>query len=295
MLWVLGARHRFQLTPAWALDAHAEQATPLAGDGAVRSFSTGGKLHTSRFPRDSFAIDYALVNATTRDSYYGKISHTARWSDSVLSAVRINGSRAQSHAQPTSATNEYKAALALGWRMPEERSLSVLGRYTALGRESNEIGVTDRRAHIVLGYLGYSFDDVDSMSLRWSRRWDYDDLYSAQGGRMTNFGLARWVHGLPGRWSLSTHVAQRNDSLFGVENSYGVELGYKLSSKAVLAFGFNPRGFNDNEIAVDERPRKGWTLRLRFSIDSALSRWLDAPMPVEAPTADMPSDAAPLQ
>ena len=289
-LWVIGARHRFDLAPRWALDANIEQATPLEGSGAVRSFSTGGKLHTSRFPRDSFSVDYALVNSALRNSYYGKLSHTARWSDSVLSAVRMSATRGQSKTSPTAATNEFSSAFALGWREPQAKRLSILGRYTWLGRASNEPDVTDRHAHIVLGYLGYLFDEADSMSWRWSRRWDHDDLYGAQGGRYTDFALARWVHNWPGRWSLSGHVARREDTVFGNENSLGLEIGYRLSSKAALALAFNPRGFNDNEISVDEKPRKGWTLRLRFSIESALSRWLDAPMPAEAPELSGPVD-----
>ncbi len=292
MLWVLGARHRFQIGARWALDANIEQATPLRGSGAVRSFTTGGKLHTSRFPRDALSFDYALVNSALRDSYYTKLSHTARWSDSVLSALRMGATRGQSNTAPTTATNEYSAAWALGWRDPVAKRLAVLGRYTFTGRQSNESGVTDRRAHIVLGYVGHVFDDLDSVSLRWSRRWDYDDLYAAEGGRRTDFALARWVHVLHGRWSLSGHVAQRDDTVYGRQRSVGLELGYKLSSKAALALAFNPSGFNDNEIAVDEKPRKGWTLRLRFSIESALSRWLDAPMPAQAPDWPGPADPA---
>ena len=48
----------------------------------------------------------------------------------------------------------------------------------------------------------------------------------------------------------------------------------------VLAVGYNPRGMNDNELAIDDRLGKGFTLRLRFSIESALARWLDPPWPL---------------
>ena len=47
----------------------------------------------------------------------------------------------------------------------------------------------------------------------------------------------------------------------------------------MLAVGYNPRGFRDHEIEVDERLKQGPTLRLRFSIEAALARWLDPPMP----------------
>lgn len=276
-LWVVGWRHRFRLDPRWTLDAHAEQATPIAGPSAVRSFIVGGRLYASRFPRDSFAVDFDVVDAQTRDSFYSAAKYTARLSGSVLSDTRISFSRGQAHGDLNRATNEWKAALALGWREPEARRLSVLGRHTWIGRSSDEAGITDRRARIVLGYLGYTFDATDALSARLSRRWDHDELYPPDNRRLTDFALVRIVHDLNRRWSLSAHVARRNDSVFGNENSAGIEIGYKLSSRAVLALGYNPIGFNDNEISVDERPRRGVNLRLRFFVDSALSRWLDAP------------------
>ena len=48
-----------------------------------------------------------------------------------------------------------------------------------------------------------------------------------------------------------------------------------------LAVGYNPRDMSDNELAIDDRLGKGFTLRLRFSIESALARWLDPPWPLE--------------
>lgn len=292
LLWVVGARHRFDLARGMKLHANVEQATPIAGSGAERSFSVGGRLEGSRFPRDSFSLESSLVESQTRDSVYGAYGYTARLSDSVLAALRTSTSRGQTHADAGQGTTEYKAALAFGWREPERRRLHVLGRHTVLGRLSTEAGITDRHAQVLLAYVGMRLSESDAWSARWSRRWDHDALYAAAGGRTTNFALVRGVHDLAGRWSLSAHVARREDSVFGPTNGYGIELGYRLSSKAVLALGYNPSGFNDNEISIDERTRKGWNLRLRFSIDSVLSRWLDTPLP--AGTAQTWPDALPL-
>jgi hypothetical protein len=92
------------------------------------------------------------------------------------------------------------------------------------------------------------------------------------------------------RLSLSGHVAWRRDSIDGLMPGYGAELGWRLSRLVVLAFGYNPRGFADNELTLDELPHQGWTLRLRFTIEGALDRWLDAGRRAPVGPVQLPAD-----
>jgi hypothetical protein len=116
------------------------------------------------------------------------------------------------------------------------------------------------------------------LSLRISRRWDYDD--GIQGGalRTTDLVVARATHDLRGRWTVSAHAASRRDSFAPRQNGLGAELGFKLSKRVALALGYNLRGIDDSELAIDDRLAKGVTLRLQFSIEAALARWLDPPL-----------------
>jgi hypothetical protein len=275
-LLVLGWRHAWPVAPRWLLQGHVEQATPIAGPNAVRSFGIGGRLWHGAFPANTFVTDLELVNSEREDSLYTAIKYTFRIDDHLLTALRMNATRTQPHgAADTGATN-YKASAALGWREPSAKRLSMLGRWTFAGTETDENASSDRRAHIALAGANYIVGDADSASARWSRRWERSELRPEFHPRGTTLVLGRWVHDLNDRWSLSAHAARRNDEVDGSASGVGAELGYRLSRKAVLAIGYNPRGFDDHELEVDERLKKGLTLRLRFSIDAALSRWFDA-------------------
>ena len=276
-IWVLGWRHAWRPAPRWLLQSHVEQATPLAGPNAVRSFSVGGRLWRGAFPNNTFVTDFEAVNSQRDDSVYAGIKYTVRLGDHLLSALRLNASHTQPHGTPDAGTTAYKASAALGWREPIDQRLSLLGRWTVAGTEASEVGALDRRAHIALLGGNYDLGAADSASARWSQRWERDEARPELHPRRTTLAMARWVHDFADtRWSASAHVARRNDDLDGNAGGIGAELGYQLSRKAVLAFGYNPRGFSDHELEVDERLGKGFTLRLRFSINAALGRWFDA-------------------
>ena len=276
-LLVLGWRHSWPLAPRWLLQSHVEQAMPIAGPNAVRSFTIGGRLWRGAFPDNTFVTEFELVNSDREDSFYSAIKYTFRLDDDLLAALRVNATRTQPHGSADTGTTTYKASAALGWREPEAKRLSVLGRWTVTGTETDEAASTDRRAHIALVGANYDVGPVDTATVRWTRRWERNELLPEFDPRVTTMALGRWSHELDPRWSLSAHLARRSDDVDGPATGFGAEVGYKISSKAVLAVGYNPRGFNDHELEVDERLHKGFTLRLRFSIDAALSRWFDAP------------------
>jgi hypothetical protein len=275
---VLGWRHSWLPAPRWLVQGHVEQATPLAGPSPVRSVAVGARVLRNAFPANSFAADLEVVNSDRDDSLYADAKYTFRWSENVLAALRGELTRVQPHAGAQAGTSSYKTALALGWREPDARLLAVLGRWTLTGTKLDAGPPADRRAHIVLGGANLDLGDGHSVSGRYTQRWERDETQPTDGTRMTRMALARWVHELGPLWSVSAHAARRQDDREGDANGAGAELGLRLSRKAVLALGYNPRGFSDRELEVDERLQKGLTLRLRFSIDGALGRWLDTPM-----------------
>lgn len=276
-LAVLGWRHAWRPAERWLLQGHIEQAVPVAGPNTVRSTTIGGRIWRGAFPDNTFVTDLELVNSEREDSAYASVKYTFRLADDWISALRLNSTRRQPHGNADAGSTTYKGSAALGWREPTARRFAVLGRYTLTGNENDDPALADRRAGILLIGANQDIGDRDALTLRWTRRWDRDEALPQFDPRTTTMTLARWVHELDDRWSVSAHVARRSDPLEGPATGFGAEVGFKLSRKAVLALGYNPRGFNDNELEVDERTKKGLTLRLRFSIDAALGRWLDPP------------------
>ncbi len=289
-LAVLGWRRSWTPAPRWGLDTQLEQAVPLAGTTPVRASQAGFRLSTSRFPMSSFSTAFSVIDASTTDSAFQESRYTHRLADDWLASLRVTTERSQPHGSPGLGTTEYKGAFSLGWREPEVRALHLLTRMTWAGSEvdaaaENAGSGRDRRARIWLGHASYVLDAQQSAALRLSRRLERDELRAdpvsgADPLRRTDMWIARWTweQSRVGdrRWSLSGHVAGRSDSIDGKANGYGAEVGYRLSSRATLALGYNPRGWSDNEITVEERPRQGVSLRLRFAIEGALARWLDA-------------------
>lgn len=290
-LAVLGWRRNWTPAPRWGLDTQLEQSVPVTGSTPVRATQVGARLSTSRFPQGSFSTALNLVNASTTDSAYHETRLTQRLADDWLGALRLTIERSQPHGSNDLGKTDYKGAASVGWREPQHRALHLLTRLTWAGRELDPAaeniaaGATDRRARIWLGHASWFVDDHHSAMLRLSRRHERDELRidPASGAvalRRTDVWISRWTWEQSrtgdARWSLSGHVAGREDSLEGRALGYGAEIGYRISSKATVTLGYNPRGWSDNEITVEERPRQGVTVRLRFAIEGALSRWLDA-------------------
>lgn len=279
-LWLLGWRHGWAMPQRWRLETRVEQAMPLAGDTPLRSLQLGERLSFGDFPRRSVSTDLTLVRADTSDSAYLALKQTERLADDWLGVLVFSAQRKQPHGEPDAGLNDARIALAAGWRDPEERRLHILGRYTLALRGADSAyrdpATGDRQAHILLGYLSVLADPATTWTLRATTRLDHDQALGAGSPRRTSMLLGRATVDGAGRLSLSAHLARRTDTIDGPASSYGAELGLRLSRLAVLALGFNPRGFADNELAVDEQPRKGWTLRLRFTIEGAIGRWLDA-------------------
>lgn len=290
-LAVLGWRRHWTPAPRWGLDTQLEQSVPVAGSTSVRATQLGLRLSTSRFPQGTFSSALNVVNASTTDSAFHETRLTQRLADDWLGALRLTIERSQPHGSNDLGTTDFKGAASIGWREPQQRALHLLNRLTWAGREVDRVaenladGTSDRRARIWLGHASWIVDEHHSAMLRLSRRLERDEqrMDPASGAtalRRTDIWITRWVweQGRSGdrRWSLSGHVAGRDDALEGHALGWGAEVGYRLSSRATLALGYNPRGWSDNEITVEERPRQGYSLRLRFSIEGALGRWLDA-------------------
>jgi len=276
-LWVLGWRHAWRPSPRWLLQGFVEQAVPIDGPTAERSFAIGGRLWRGAFPDNTFVTDLQLVNSQRDDSLYLGLKYTFRVGDDVLVALRSSLRHQQPHGDPGAGVTTNKGSIGAGWREPQQQRLSVLGRWSFVGTEVGDPLAADRRAHIALVAGSYIVGPQDSVSVRWTHRWEREESRPALDPRNTTMALARWVHELGRRWSVSAHVAQRRDDVDGAATGAGAEIGYALSRRVVLALGYNPRGFDDHELEVDERLDKGLQVRLRLSIDGALARWLDAP------------------
>lgn len=295
-LLVAGWSHVFEPAPRWRLNTLVEQAEPAQGPSAIRSTTLGLRASHSAHPHHTLSAETELVRSSLKDSAYGALKYTHRLTENTLAAWRVSVSDQHPHEPGTVPSIEYKASAGWAWRDPEHRRLYTLSRYTLIDRRFDGEPVplpdaSDRRAHILLAQVGNRWGDDGSRewSLRGSRRWDRDDAFDAGALRSTDLVIARATVPLYGRWSIGAHVATRRASFAPTETGLGAELAYRLSDKAALAIGLNLRGIDDDELELDDRLRKGFVIRLRFSVDAAAARWLDPPMDaVRAARGDAP-------
>ena len=283
-LVVAGWRHAFAPASRWRIESLVEQAQPIAGPSAIRSTTLGLAANHDAHPQHTMRVETEVVRSSLKNSAYVGFKYTNRFSENSVTAWRLSTSEARPKDGVSVPTNDLKASAGWGWREPSEHRFVTLWRWTTIGHEAHADPVPvgnegDRIAHILLTHWGWTFAPDSVVSLRASRRWDRDDDVNAGAMRTTNLVVLRGALPVRGRWSLSAHAARRTDRIDAVQTGFGAEIGYKLSDKAVLALGYNPRGVGDSELAVEDKLAKGFTLRLRFSIEAALARWLDPPWP----------------
>lgn len=292
-LIVAGWSHGFVPAPRWRLQTLIEHAAPAGGPSPVRSSTLGARLTQSAWPHHSLLAETELVRSSVQDSAYLGLKYNQRLTENTLGAWRFSATDKRPHEGTALPATEVKASAGLGWREPDERLWHTLARYTLVDRQSHRdatgiAGASDRRAHIVLGHLGWQATPESLWTLRHSRRWDHDEAFDAGALRRTDLSVLRLARSLTGRWSVSLHAAQRRDSVEPARRGFGAEIGYRIGSKAALALGWNPRGVDDDELALDDKLGRGITLRLRFSIEAALARWLDPPMEAVRAARDDP-------
>jgi hypothetical protein len=230
------------------------------------------------FPESTFVTELNLVNSGLNDSLYVDTQYMRKMSDSTLAALRARASYTQPHNTPAGGSVAYTTYAALGWREPELRRIAALGRWTWTGNDARDPTLPDRHARIALLGANYIFDPSDNATARWTRRLDRDETVGPPYPRRTTMTMARWVHDMSERRSISAHLARRCDDFDGCAPGMGTELGLALSNQITVAIGYNPKGFRDRELEIDERLEQGWTLRLRFNIVAAIGRWLDTPI-----------------
>ena len=285
-LLVVGWRHSLAMPPGWSLATSLEQAQPIAGPSAVRSSTVGLSLGHSAHPHHTAQLETEAVRSSVKDSTYLGGKYSPRMSENTLGAVRLSVTDQRPHDATLVPVTDTKLAFGWAWREPESRKLIALWRYSLIGRfahapDGATPGGADRHARILFNHFGWQVEPAMHLSLRVSRRLDSDQSFEAGALRGTDLIVARGVREIDSRWSISAHAGTLRDSALATQNGYGAEIGLKLSSKVVLAAGYNPRGMNDSELAIDDQLRKGFTLRLRFSFESALSRWLDPVWPLD--------------
>ncbi len=295
-LVVLGWRHTLEPAPQWRINTTLETAEPVGGQTAIRSHTVGLSVSQSAHPSHSMLVETEAVHSSLSHSSYAAFKLTNRLTENSLTAWRlsITDDRPKPATGGTGTTN-LKASVGWGWREPEERRFNTLWRYSLIGRNAQGANITtpyvaDRRAHIVFGQGGWDFSDRSDIVLRGSQRWDRDESFEGGALRRTQMWVVRSSVNIDEHWVLSAHGATRGDSAGPRQSGLGAEVGYNLSRKVALAIGYNPRGFDDGELELDDQLKKGLTLRLRFAIDTALARWLDPPMPGRA----RPPEAVPL-
>ena len=284
-LLVAGWRHSLVPAPGWNVSTLLEQAQPIGGPNAVRSSTVGLSVAQSAHPHHTASVSTEVVRSSVKDSAYIGADYTQRLTENTLGALRLSITDQEPHDPLLVPVTDAKLAFGWAWREPEARLFNTLWRYTLVGRNAhapNAVapGAADRRARILFSHFGWQAEPLTQLSLRTTRRWDRDESFNAGALRTTDQIIVRVIRELGKRWSVSAHVGTLRDSALPIQNGYGAELGLKLSSKVVLAVGYNPRDMSDNELAIDDRLGKGFTIRLRFSIESALARWLDPPWPL---------------
>jgi hypothetical protein len=283
-LLVLGWRHTEILSPKWTARSLIESGIPVSGDNAVRSNTVDLQLTNDDFPRHVFRTEVQAVTTPLLNTGFVSSDFTKRITQNSLTVLRATVSSSKAKELPTD-TTVYSSELSMGWgwQEPEKRLFSTFWRYTFLGghpqREDITVpGLAERRARIGFSEFTWQTRPDLGLLLRASRRWDRNDGFQDGAERTTNLVVTRATKQIAERWNLSAHVARWNDSAFGVETGFGSELSVRLNHKVTLALGFNFKGIDDDELANDDRLKKGVTARLYIPTEAVLTRWLSQPM-----------------
>lgn len=279
--FLLGWRHGWRWPDVWPIETRVEQVWPVNGPNALRATQLGARTWRDQFPYRTITADANTVHTSLANSTYARTQLIQRLADDWLGTVQLSGAHAAPQGEADAATTTQKVAVAVAWRESGARALHLLSRISREHREVepqyHDASVGERRAWLWMGHASYVIDPESTASLRLARRAVRDQSPGEVPARGSTLWLARWTERVSGtRWSLSGHVAQRRDDVDGQQIGAGVEIGWQLSSRLALALGYNPRGFSDNDLTLDERPQHGVVLRLRFTIESVLGRWLDA-------------------
>jgi hypothetical protein len=286
-LLVLGWRHTAILAPQWSVFTLLETGIPVSGDNAIRSNTFDIQLAKNAFPDHSFRTEVQAVKTPVKDSGFFNIEYTERLTRNTLgiSRISVTGERPGELAPVTDIPNNSGEFFAgWGWQEPQQRRVSTFWRYRLLGRNAlndndNLPGASDRRAHIGSGELTWKAESDLTWLLRNVHRFDRDEAVQDAALRTSNMLMLRASHRLVERWTLSAHVAQLNDSMYARQTSVGAEISVKVSRKLVLAIGYNPKGFDDDEMAEGEKLDKGFTARAYVPFETTLARWLAPPIP----------------
>ncbi|HET7793008.1 MAG TPA: hypothetical protein VFL64_06450 [Rhizobacter sp.] len=284
-LLVVGWRHTEEFAPTWRVQTLIESGIPIAGDSAVKSNTVDVRLVNNAYPDHLFLAEVQAVRTPVLDSGYASLDYTKRITSNSLVTSRVAATATRPHDRPTDVPlNAGEVSLGWGWQEPSERHFSNFWRYTGLGRdalvEGNvQPGVADRVANILQTEFDWRSSERWSWILHAGRRWDRDDSFDEGRMRTTNVITLRPTYKLTERWDFSFHGARRSDSAQGAQNGFGAQLSVKLNHKIVLALGYNPQGFDDGELAQDDRLKQGVTARLYIPVEATLTHWLKPPAP----------------
>lgn len=286
-LLVLGWRHTYVLAPQWSAFTLIETGIPVAGDNAIRSNTFDVQIAKDAFPSHSFRTEVQAVKTPEKDSAFFNVEYSERLTQNTLGITRVSvtGERPGELARPEDFPNNSGEFFAgWGWQEPETRRFSTFWRYRLLGRnalnaDDNVAGRSDRRAHIGSGEATWKSDSETTWIVRNVHRLDRDEAINDADLRETNMLLVRGSWQLMRRWSLNAHLAQLRDDVYGSQVGVGAELAVRISRRLVLAIGYNPKGFDDEEMADNEKLQKGFVARAYVPLETTLTRWLSPPIP----------------
>ncbi len=276
-LLVLGWRHTRDFAPQWRAQSLIETGVPIAGD-AIRSTLFDLRVVHNDFPNRALGTELQVVRTPVRNSDFIGADFTQRLGMNTLFVTRGSATALKPRDALDIGTVGGEVSAGVGWQEPEERKVSTFWRYTLIGRKPERAntlpGVADRRARIAFGELEYQPHEQLDLLLRGSRRWDRDESFLGGAQRKTDLYVLRPTQQIARRWHFGVHFAHWKDSAYGVKRGYGAELSVQMNRKIVLALGYNAKGIDDPELAVDDRLGKGFKLRAYIPTEATLKHWL---------------------
>ncbi|MGL4574871.1 MAG: hypothetical protein ACRCV9_08790, partial [Burkholderiaceae bacterium] len=275
-----GWRNRFALPARFTGELRLEHTEPVAGSNPQRINTVGVGANRRNVPENTMGTWLEYTRAETERSMFASVKYTQRVTDNAVFTVRIQGED-QRPAQGVGGKTDVKLSSGMGWREPDDRRLATLYRYSYINKDARDAGHNtgefDRAAHVASGQFQYTLAPNTSVAARYAVLWAREDGAAGLTSRRSHLLAARLIWPLHRRWDLSIHAAAVRDPILTPKTAFGAELGFRVSSKVVLALGANLRGFADGELEAEDRFRKGSYLRLRFAIEGLIAQWLDAP------------------
>jgi hypothetical protein len=246
-------------------------------EGSSRSaLAVGGGLDfgdktwqgTTRLEFRQLDRDRALLVDNRAQSLMGSLSLARKLSDGWTGLLRNYTLRTDDRSK-AGAQQQNRLQLGAAYRPKFANPFDLLLRYENKRESNDELDSRERRE---VNILSTHFNWHPYRQMWLSGRLAAKDLNETLGGVEDDYrawlASARFIYDIGERFDISVMGATLGTPQSNArEESYGLEVGFRVKDNVWLSAGHNFAGFSDRDLTGREQTEEGWYLRLRMKFD----------------------------